>query len=164
DVVARVDTRETVQQPRAAAMFDHDRVAAVPRLDVLEWTAEDRAAMMDEADRFTHCLDLLHAVRRKDHGRAPGALLEDQFLQQTRIDRIETAERLVEHDELGLVNDGRRELHLLLHPLRELARERLRTRREPQALEPGGGAPLRLRMAQPANRGEEGELLLHLHL
>src|SRR2546430_12445355 len=43
-----------------------------------------------------------------------------RILQDLRIDGIEPGERLVQHEELGLVQDGRDELHLLLHALREL--------------------------------------------
>ena len=51
----------------------------------------------------------------------PRALeLEHRVLQRLRVDRIESAERLVENHEIGIVQQRRDELHLLLHAARQL--------------------------------------------
>jgi hypothetical protein len=52
----------------------------------------------------------------------------------------------------------------LLQPFRQLARQRLRARREADALEPRRGAPIRFGEIETVNRGEERELFLQLHL
>src|SRR5438552_84273 len=51
------------QHPGTAAVLDGDGVASVPGLDVAQTAAQYGAAMMNEADRFAQCFDLLHPVR-----------------------------------------------------------------------------------------------------
>src|SRR5205085_2679196 len=47
-------------------------------------------------------------------------LLVDECAKQEAVHGIESAERLIEDDEIGLVDDGRDELNLLRHALAEL--------------------------------------------
>ena len=162
-VLAVQDPGDALEAIGGAVVFDHDRVASVRRLDVLQAPAQHRPAVLDQADRFAHRLDFLHPVGREDHGRPPGALLEDELFQQTRVDRVEPAEWFVEDDQLGFVNHRGRELHLLLHAFRQLPRHRLGTSGEAEALEPAPGAAIGLGQAQSANGREERELLAHFH-
>src|SRR5204862_227351 len=60
------------------------------------------------------------------HPRLAAALgLEHGVLERLRVDRIEAAERLVEDHQLGIVQQRGDELHLLLHPPRQLVDLRL---------------------------------------
>ena len=68
---------------------------------------------------------------------APRAMLAAHLLaQQPHADRIEAAERLVEDEQIRLVDDGADELHALQHALRQvLAARSSRCPRSPTLLE-----------------------------
>ena len=164
-VLAAAHPRQLGQRHRAVALvLDHHGVPPVAGPDVGHDAVEHRQAAVYQADRLAEGLDLLHEVRREDHRRAALALLEDEVLQEARVDGVEAGEGLVEDDEVGLVDDRRRELHLLLHALRQVAGVGLRVGGEADAFEPRVRAPRRLGLVEPANGGEERQLLGHLHL
>jgi hypothetical protein len=54
-----------------------------------------------------------HHVRREDHRRAPAALRENEIAHQPHVHRIKAEERLVENQQIGLVQNRRDELHFL---------------------------------------------------
>src|SRR5690606_34762400 len=103
-------------------------------------------------------LDELHLVRAQHHGGARAAQLADQREEQVLVERVESAEWLVEDRELGAVHDGGDELHLLLVALREAAQLVARAIGEAEALEPAVGLAARVRPAHPAQRREVGEV------
>ena len=76
---------------------------------------------------------------REEH-RAPRAgEVDDHVLHDLAVDRIETAERLVEEDQLGVVEQGAGELDLLLHALGEVLDLVIGPVVEPEPLEPRVG-------------------------
>src|SRR5579864_8411678 len=95
-------------------------VAARPALDLPELAGEYQAAVRDQPDVIAQLLGLLHAMGREEDRLARPAILEQQLLEQSLVDRIEPRERLVEDQDLGLVQHGADELHLLLHALGQL--------------------------------------------
>ena len=143
-VLATADTGHAPQRSGCAAILQVDRVPAVACLDVGQHAAQHQSAVIDEADRLTQCLHLLHPVRREHDGCTPLALFENELLQQPAVDRVEPGERFVEHDEVRVVNHRRGELDLLLHPLRQLAGRRLGVGRQPDPFQPGAGPTGRL--------------------
>ena len=77
-------------------------------------------APVDHHHVLAHLLGVRHDVRREqDRGAAP-MLVDDQLAQQSHAHRIEPAERLVENEQVRLVDDGGDELHALQHALREI--------------------------------------------
>src|SRR5262245_29567404 len=104
---------------------------------------------MTAAANWIFCCMPFDCSRVSDSARA---LAGTQRLEQPRVDRVQSAERLVEHDQLRLVNDRGRELDLLLHALRQLARERLGARAQADALEPSTGAAIGFGEAEAADR------------
>ena len=81
---------------------------------------EHLLAARDDAHRVAHLLGVVHDVRAEDHRLAAALELEHRVLERLRVDRIEAAERLVEDDEIGIVQQRGDELHLLLHAARQL--------------------------------------------
>ena len=62
---------------------------------------------------------LRHHVGGEQNRRAAAVLGENQVAELPRADRIQPAERLVQNQQIRLVQDRRDELHLLQHPLRQ---------------------------------------------
>ena len=75
---------------------------------------------MDEADGVAELLNLVHAVGGKEDRFARVFQFDERVLQQDGVDGVEAGERLVHDDELGIVQQRRDELDLLLHALGEL--------------------------------------------
>lgn len=80
------------------------------------------------------------------------------------IDRVKAAERLVQEDQLGVVQDGRDQLDLLLVALGELFSEIAAVFGDPEPLEPAVGRRRRLPRGHAAQLAEIHELLVHLDL
>ena len=83
-------------------------------------------------------LDELELMRGEQDRHAACRLLTQHTGQQVADDRIEAGERLVEHEELGLMHERRRELHPLLVALRQLLDPRAGAVAETEPLEPTG--------------------------
>ena len=62
---------------------------------------------------------------------------ENHLAQQPHVDRIEPAERLVENQQIRLVQNGRDELYFLQHPFRQLFTFPVLDAAEAEPLEPG---------------------------
>src|SRR3546814_6905097 len=63
-------------------------------------------------------LGMRHHMGRKQDRRAALALAPDQHLQPFLVDRVEPRKGLVEHDQVGRVDDRPDQLHHLRHALR----------------------------------------------
>ena len=81
----------------------------------------------------------------------------DQFLKLALVDRVEAGEGLVEHDQLGLVDDGAEQLHGLRHALGEGADRFLRPVAKPVPLEQFNRAAAAFAQRKPAKRAHEGD-------
>ena len=103
---------------RAVELHD-DRIVTVARLDVGKGARDHLAAVIDDEDPRADPLRNLHVVRGEEDGLAPAAELEDRLPQHVRAHRVEARERLVEEEELRVVENGGDELYLLRHALGE---------------------------------------------
>ncbi len=75
------------------------------------------AAVVDQQDVRRHRLDLVQDVARDDDALARAAPVLDQPDRAAARERIHAGERLVENQQLRLVDDRLRELHALAHAL-----------------------------------------------
>src|SRR3546814_3152154 len=62
-----------------------------------------------------------HDMGGKQDGGAALAFCPDEFLKALLVERIEPGKRLVQHDELWLVDEGAEQLHRLRHALGQRA-------------------------------------------
>ena len=92
----------------------------------------------------------------------PGALVDD-LGHRRDPDRVEARERLVEHEQLGVVGQRDGELDPLLVAVRELLELRLRPVAEAHPLEPARRGRVRIATTQAVLLGEVGELLADPH-
>ena len=113
----------------------HD-LAAHGALHVSDGAADHDPAAVDDGDRLAQLLDRLHLVGAEDERLAAVAHLEEGFLEQAHVDRIEPGERLVHDQHLGVVEDRRDELDLLLVALRQLLDLALAVVGDAEPLEP----------------------------
>ena len=81
---------------------------------------EHLPAVVDHDHVLAELLGVRHDVRREEDRGTALLLGRHEILQQPDADRVEAAERLVENDQLGPVDDGRNELDAVEHPLRQL--------------------------------------------
>ena len=99
---------------------DLDAVARVAAFDFAHASGEDEVAAIDKGDGVAEFFDLVHAVGGEEDGFALFAEVDERVHEEDGVDGIEAAEGLVHDDELGLVQECRDELDLLLHALGEL--------------------------------------------
>ncbi len=105
--VQRLDLRQRAHDAHVGAWLERlerQRTCIVRPQDRAHGVVEHLAAAMDHDDVVAELLGLRHHVRREQHRRAAPMLREDQILQQPCADGIEAAERLVEDQEIGLVD------------------------------------------------------------
>jgi hypothetical protein len=62
-----------------------------------------------------HTASHVHQVGAEDHGLAARLEVDDGVLERLGVDRIEPREGLVEDHQIGVMEQGADELHLLLH-------------------------------------------------
>ena len=121
-------------------------------------------AAIEERDPLAEALGLLEDVRREDDRLA--LLLErgQEVLHEDDVDRVEAAERLVEDEDLRVVDDRPEELDLLLHALAQLLGLLLEPWAEVHRVDPRREALQRGRLVDALDRREEEELVDDLHL
>ena len=144
------ERRWDLEQRRARAA-DLDRVPAVGHQLVNGRGARQPSAGEDRHP-ITERLDVGQDVRGEQHGDAALALLYDQLADVAAAERVETAHRLVQHQEIRLVHERGGEAETLEHALRVLAQHEPRPVAEADA-GPASGVPaasLRARRAPTA--------------
>ena len=87
----------------AALELDDHVIALVARLDLAHPARQHRLAVIDQADRVAQLLHLVHAVGGEHDRLALVLQLQQGLLQQLGVHRVEAAERLVHHDQPGIV-------------------------------------------------------------
>jgi hypothetical protein len=107
------------QKPRRAVHTHANRVGAVGRLDLVERPVEHFLPAKDHEDAVAHPLGNRHVVGAEDNGRALGSKGVDGFPENVGVHRVEPRKRFVQDEQFGLRDDGRNELHLLRHALRQ---------------------------------------------
>ena len=115
----------------------------------------DEPAVDEHDDARRHPLDLVQHVRRDEHRAALRAEPPDQLDDVAALGGVESVERLVEQQQLGLVDERLGELDPLAHALREAADARARRRpraRRSRAPRPRRRAGRARRAARPSAR------------
>ena len=141
-----------------------DRVGGVALLDGVERAVEHLAPAVDHQDEVAHPLGHLHVVGGKQDGGPLAAELEDGLLDGLHVHRVQAGERLVEDQQLGLVQDGGDELDLLGHALGQRLHPPLLAVADAQPLEPQAALDPRPPVGHALERGEEPQQLAHRHL
>src|SRR5947207_1496562 len=112
---------EHLRRPAQAPIEPEDEmVPTMCPLDVRERAVHQLPSARDDAQLLAQLLGLLHDVGREQDRLPATAQVEHGVLHHLSIDGIEPREGLVENQEIRVVEHGRNELHLLLHPLGQL--------------------------------------------
>ena len=152
-------------EPLVRSLEGHrDHPLPLAPLQLAQVPVEHAPGARDQAHALAQPLRLLHQMGREQHGGPAAVELEDDLLEHVLIERVETAERLVEDEQLRLVQNGRHELDLLLHPLGEVLDLAFAPGREPQPVEPLERALPPEGPRDTADLREEHEQLEHPHL
>ena len=78
---------------------------------------EHLPALVDHHDVLAHLLGVRHDVSREEYRRAPAMLFENVLAQNADADRILAAERLIENEQVGIIDEGLGQPYALLHAL-----------------------------------------------
>ena len=97
-----------------------DDARIVAALDVRDRVVEHFLSLVDHDDVIAELLGVRHDVGGEEDRGAARVFLEHHLAQAARADGIEPAERLVEDQQIGLVNDGGDELDFLLRAFRQI--------------------------------------------
>ena len=108
-------------------------------------------------------LGLLHVGRRHQHAHArpAGTDAVDQFPELAARERIDAGRRLVENQQVGIVDQGAAQAELLLHAARQLGGRPVAERRQTRAGQQFGNALLALALALPEQPAEEIDVFEH---
>src|SRR5882724_6532903 len=149
---------------KAAVEPDDEMVSAMCPLDVREDAVYQLPSPRDDAQLLAQLLRLLHDVGREQDRFPAAAQVEHRVLHDLGVHRIEARERLVENQEVRVVQHGRDELHLLLHPLRQLIDAAQFPLGKSESLEPCLRSLARLPPVDALHLAEEDEHVEHAHL
>ena len=122
---------------------------ASQRVDV---AGGDDAAVVDDRDLLADVLDELELVAGEEDGGAARRLAAEHLGERVHRDRVEAGERLVEDEQLGLVQQRGRELCALLVAVRELLHLRAGAILEAEPLEPASRPRARRRVVSPCRQ------------
>jgi hypothetical protein len=103
-------------------------------------------------------------MRGEEDGGPACLEVQNDVLEQVLVDRVEATERLVEDEQLGLVDHRAYELDLLLHALRQILDPPVRPLGEAEALEPREAATPALPPRHPPDLAQEDHQVEGLHL
>ncbi len=108
-----VHARQPLQLGRHTVREAHDDLAQRAPAEGRDVLDGDEAARADDAHAVAHLLNLGEHVRRNDDGAAGGDNVADELVERVLDERIEAACRLVEDQQLGLVDERLQQPHLL---------------------------------------------------
>ena len=135
------------------------------RAELVDRAIGDDPPVDDHHDAVAHALHELQLVAGEHDRHAPRRPFAIQHLDQdVGADRVEARERLVEHEEVGLVHEGGGELHPLLVPERQALDPVLRAIGHPEGLEDLQAADPRGRPAHAVEPRQVDELVEDAHL
>ena len=146
--------------PGAAGADDLDleMLPARRALERLDRARRDHPAASDDHDVLADVLDEVELVAREDDPDTGRRTFPDDPGHRRDPDRVETGERLIEHEQLGVVDEGGRQLDPLLVAVRQLLELRLRPVGETHPLEPDRGRRVGALAGHPVLLGEVAEL------
>src|SRR5713226_5858822 len=138
------------------------REAAGPNLDLmakrqqpLQLAFLDDSSAVDDRHAIAHQLDLAQQVRVQEHRHALSLELLDEAADVTPADRIEGRSRLVQHDQLGAVDQRLGQAQPLLHALAEGAHAVASAVPQADELQHLQDAPPALALVQPTQLAME---------
>ena len=102
-----------------APVVDVDEPLRHPGTQFLQLAGEDDTAVIDDDDVLAQILDQVELVAGEQHRRAGAGDIGEQLGHEAHGDRVETGERLVEHEQVGLVDQGGDQLDALLVAVRQ---------------------------------------------
>src|SRR5882762_4697402 len=143
---------------------DDEMVSTMCPLDVAKRTVHQLPSTGDDAQLLAQPLGLLHDVRGEEDGLATAVQIEHHVFHYLSVDGIETREGLVQDHEVGVVQHRRNELHLLLHPLRQLVDAAQSPLGQAEPLEPCLGPLARPPPVDAFHLAQEDEHVEHPHL
>ena len=136
------------------------RVAVRSRLELRRRTGgEDLAGI--HGDEPVEPLGLLHVggCDHDAHAGAPRADAVDQFPELAPRQRVDAGRRLIEDQQVGIVDQRAAQAELLPHAARELLRRAIGEWREPGAVKKLGNPPFALGARLPEQAAEEVDVL-----
>ena len=152
------ERRERREVRVAVERLEPDRARIVLAPDRGQRIVQHLLAAVHHHHVIAQLLGVRHHVRGEENRRAALVLLVDERAERPGADRIQAAERLVEDQQIRLVDDGGQKLHLLLHALRELLAALPLAVAEADAFEAAPDAARQIGFAdalEPAQVGEE---------
>jgi hypothetical protein len=115
--------------------------------------------VVDDHDVLADVFNEVELMAREEDPHAGGGQLSQDRRDSFRRDGVQAGERLVGDQEVGIMDERGRELHALLVAVREPLQASVGSSREAEPLQPAAGRIIRLRMFEPGEPGEIGELL-----
>src|SRR5437763_6342457 len=96
------------------------RLPIMPDLmpELLQAAQREQAAVVDDAEPGAHPLGDLEDVRRKEHGLSLFTEVLEDVLHLARAERVQAHGRLIKKEDLGIMEQGRRQRYLLPHAAR----------------------------------------------
>ena len=144
-----------------------DRQAQLPapggRPQVGDPPLQHRAPLVEHHDRLAEVLDEIELVAGEQHGATGMDPFGQGGAQLGHRDRVEAGERLVEHDHLRVVHQGRGQLQPLLHAAGQLVRPIRPPVTKAQLVEKASGRSGGLRTVDPVQSGEVDQLFPRGH-
>jgi len=133
------------------------------RAQVVDRPGGDDPAAVDDHDVLAHVLHQVELVAREDDADAGRRALAKDRRHRLDAERVEAAERLVENEQLRIVDQGRPELDALLVAVRQGLELGAGAVGEPEPVEPARRRGLRLGRRQAMLLGEVAQLVGDLH-
>src|SRR5690606_37700745 len=164
DLLDHRQRRERTDVGIRVERIEQDRARVEAALNRRDRIVEHLPPAMNHHDVLAELLGLMHDVRREEHGGPSLVLGAHERFELPHADGIEAAERLVEDDEIGLVEGRRDELSLLQHPLRKLLAALALDAFESDALEPAAHALRKTCPAHPFQTRDVTEEFADAHL
>src|SRR6266404_4336723 len=153
-----------LQEGAVSVVFNLYVALAVLRLDVFQLALQNRLATIDQADGVAKFLHLVHPVSGKQNRLALLLQVQQDIFQQSRVDGIQTAERLVHDDEIRIVQQRCGKLYLLLHAFGKLFYFLFEPAGDLKPFTPGERLLPRGSRGQAMKLPQKNELVQHFHL
>src|SRR5689334_12909597 len=157
------DERGIVQHTVAAHRAHRDGVTAEAALDLAQTAVENFLRTIEQTDVVTDLFRNFHLVRREDDRLSRALQIEHDLFQDFGVDGIESGKRLVEYQQIGVVQHRREELNLLLHAFRQLHRALVLPLRQLHAREPLVDLAVDVFAAYVLQLREEAQLIGDFH-
>ncbi len=151
-------------QPASTDALDAQVAVGTARLELAQVAVQHDPPVVDERDGLAEVLDEVELVAREQEV-PPGAHVgEDHLRQELDGGRVEAGEGLVEHEHVGLVDHGRRQLHPLGHAAGQVLDLVLGAVGEAEPLEEVARVGLAGRLVEAVEARDPREQVEHAHV